>query len=123
MTRFTRRLVALLAMTVIVFGQLAVSSYACTMPDRAAMAAMAAMDEGAHCDEMRNANLCERHCDYGASHAQALVVDSIPSLLDIAVPWRTPAEDALPPTPGGRHHGAPAVPHPPPLERFGFLRI
>ena len=123
MTRFTRRLVALLALGVIAFGQVAVSAYACTMPDRAAMAAMAAMAEGDHCDQMRNANLCERHCDYGASHAQAPVADSIPSLLDIAVPWRMPAEDARQPEHGGRGHGPPTVHHPPPLERFGFLRI
>ena len=59
----------MIAIVALVFAQLAVSAYACPMTGMAA-------------DMEMNANLCERHCDYGSA---ALDQAKSPAKLPLAV--------------------------------------
>src|SRR6186997_1175294 len=52
MARRTRLLASMIAIVALLFAQFAVSAYACPMT-------------GMGADTEMNANLCERHCDYG----------------------------------------------------------
>ncbi len=92
MTRLSRRIAACLAAAALAFAQLAVSAYAC--PSRHHDEATPPHDVASeHCAKVATTNLCERHCDYGASSLQ-----SAP-------------------------HAAIVPDLPPPLVRFGVLRI
>jgi|CXWL01.1.fsa_nt_gi hypothetical protein len=93
MTRTFRRLAALLAAGTLVFAQLAVSAVACPMESsaRAAPAVHGAVPDATAeaCPEAMNPNLCEQHCDYGASSvgSSATAVHA-PDLAPL--PWSTP---------------------------------
>ena len=121
MTHLVRRIAAIAAIAALAFAQLAVSAYACAL-DTPQHAAAVTEDGSAGCDEMANANLCERHCDYGSSSV-GLAALSIPVLPATPLPWRLEttelasfAIDAL-----DRQFLAS---HPPPsLILFGVLRI
>jgi hypothetical protein len=121
MTRLVRRITAIAAIAALAFAQLAVSAYACALetPSRAA----AVTENGSvGCDEIANANLCEKHCDYGASSV-GLAALSIPALPATPLPWRletvAPASFAA-----GALDRQFLDSHPPPSPiLFGVLRI
>jgi hypothetical protein len=121
MTRLVRRIAACFAIAALAFAQLAISAYACPM-NMAGSANHASDSRADDCEMSGGSNLCERHCDYGASSVQSSPVPAIAPQL-VALPWRvaafvplsfsTPAREWLPPT----------RIEPPPLVRFGVLRI
>ena len=94
--RRTHRIaVAFATLAALLFTQLAVASYACPKLADGSMAAM-----HTPCDEVApagNANLCERHCEYGAASLdKATAVVALPSVVELA--WRPglePGELAL----------------------------
>jgi hypothetical protein len=126
MTRFTRRLAATIAAVALAFAQLAVSAYACPQQDRmAAPAAKAtpAPAEADHCAKSGNGNLCERHCAYGSTSVQSTPpAAAVPDLTPL--PWRIELISA----PAVEQHACKSFivlprAEPPPLARFGVLRI
>lgn len=119
MTRFARRITACLAIATLAFSQLAVSAHACPM--EMAASEQAASDAG-DCDMAANPNLCERHCDYGASSVQSSPPAAMAADL-VALPWRVAPFVALPFHPAAREWLLPTRIEPPPLLRFGVLRI
>jgi hypothetical protein len=121
MTRLFRRIAALAAIAALAFAQLAVSAYACPpgMPGGGMDMTPAMADE---CAELPTPNLCQGHCEYGASSIQttsqpAIVPEPAP------LPWR--AEPLVSHSPGAasRQWLLPARVEPPPLVLFGVLRI
>ena len=121
MTRLVRRITALLAIAALAFTQLAVSAYACPkdMPAGAHHAAVVSADD---CDMPATANLCERHCDYSASSVQSSPAPVLAPEL-VALPWRLEPFVALPFSTTARERLLPPRIEPPPLVRFGVLRI
>jgi hypothetical protein len=121
MSRILRRACAFLAIATLVFSQLAVSAYACpmSMPESANYASDSGGDD---CEMSGNSNLCDRHCDYGASSVQSSpIVFLAPQLAPL--PWRVPPMVALSfSTPVGEWLQPTRI-EPPPLVRFGVLRI
>lgn len=68
MSRTLRRLAAVLALSALAFAQLAVAAYACPKGlDGQVRAVVPSEPEAPTCPDLANPNLCERHCDYGAS--------------------------------------------------------
>ena len=121
MTRLIRRIAAWLAVAALAFSQLAVSAYACPsgMPERGTGTVQDVADE---CVKLPSPNLCERHCDYGASSVQTASPPAIvpePALL----PWRVEPFVALSASASSREWLLPARADPPPLVLFGVLRI
>ena len=119
MNRFARRLAAVIAIAALAFAQLAVSAFAC--PAIAPAPDMAVMSD---CEKpLATPNLCERHCDYGASSVQAASFVAIapqPALL----PWRAPTIAMADLAPAARAWLIPTrIEAPPPLLLFGALRI
>lgn len=121
MTRLVRRIAAWLAVVALAFSQLAVSAYACPsgMPERGPDIVQDVADD---CGKLPGANLCERHCDYGASSVQtasppAIILDPAP------LPWRVEPFVSLPAHASSREWLMPARADPPPLVLFGVLRI
>ena len=118
MTRLVRRVAALIALAALAFAQLATSAYAC--PSGMPEPVVAEAPEG--CGSLLNPNLCERHCDYGASSVQvaplpAVVPDAAP------LPWRAEPFLTAPAIAAIRERVPPAHIEPPPLVLFGVLRI
>ena len=110
--RRTRLFASMIAIVALLFAQLAVSAYACPMT-------------GMGPDTETNANLCERHCDYGSASldqakSPAGVALAIPGVVRISIA-------TLPPQPQvtARTLRAtwPAAGHAPPLIRTTVLRI
>ena len=121
MTRLVRRIAACLAAATLAFAQLAVSAYACPSQDRASAAPLQQTAEE-HCDTVATRNLCERHCDYGDSSLQSPPPATVaPDLAPL--PWRV----ELIASPVVQRRAckalAPDRAEPPPLTRFGVLRI
>jgi hypothetical protein len=110
--RRTRLFASMIAIAALLFSQFAVSAYACPM-----------MGMGA--DTEMNANLCERHCDYGnasldqakGSPGMALTVQSIAR---IAIPVLAPQPQVTARTLRATWLAAGPAP---PLIRFTVLRI
>ena len=79
--RRTRLLASMIAIVALLFAQLAVSAYACPMT-------------GMGPDSEMNANLCERHCDYGNASldqakspgAAAVAVQSVARIAPMSLP-------------------------------------
>jgi hypothetical protein len=119
MTRLIRRIASAIAIFALAFAQLAVSAYACPM-DMPAGAHQTAETGESGCDMPGTPNLCERHCDYGASSVQASPAPAI-APAPVAAPWSEPFISQ----PFTRAHAwlQPARIEPPPLVRFGVLRI
>lgn len=121
MNRRTRVIAALLAIATIAFSQVALSAFACSK-DVARIAVAEEMPPG-HCDQGGNANLCDRHCDYGTTNVGHASLDATADVLALPLPWR--AQAVTTPAPSTR------VPHAlsarsysrPPLALFGALRI
>jgi hypothetical protein len=110
--RRSRLFASMIAIAALLFAQLAVSAYACPMT-------------GMGADTEMNANLCERHCDYGnAALDQATSPASMPMLVQSMVRiW--PASLPQQPQAGAPALRAawPAAGPAPPLIRFTVLRI
>src|ERR1700680_2681893 len=120
MTRLVRRISACFAIAALAFAQLAISAYACPMN---AEGAIHASNSPADDCEMSGApNLCERHCDYGASSVQSSPAPAMAPQF-VALPWRSAAVVPLSFSPPAREWLPPTRIEPPPLVRFGVLRI
>lgn len=110
--RRTRLFASVIAIAALLFAQFAVSAYACPM-----------MGMGG--DTEMNANLCERHCDYGnvsldqakSPSAMAVALQSV-ERLTVAVLFPQPQVTARTP-----RATWPAAGPAPPLIRFTVLRI
>ncbi len=121
MTRTARRIAAFTAAAALAFAQLTVSAFACPTQDRA-RAAPSQPTAAEHCDKVATRNLCERHCDYGDSSLQASPPATIaPDLAPL--PWRIELISAPAVERKACKTLAPARTEPPPLVRFGVLRI
>jgi hypothetical protein len=125
-------LIAQAAVTVVLFAQLAVAAYACPTIDGPASVIAAANAEATHaampgCDMGKNdsnPNLCLQHCQAGDQSVQTLPHLAVPPLA--AVPALSILEPVL--TQSGtavalKTAWSIQVPLPPPLLRFGVLRI
>jgi hypothetical protein len=121
MSRRTRVIAALVAVAAIAFSQLALSAFACSR-DLARFAMAVEMPQG-HCDQGGNTNLCDSHCDYGASNVGHAWLEAPADVLALPLPWR--AQAVTSPAPSTRlPHDLSARSHtPPPLALFGALRI
>ena len=118
MTRFVRRIAALAALAALALSQVAVAANACMQAAEQRSAASQSVPSHDCCDD---AGICVRYCAYDAStvDTQAVVPVAAPSpapaLRVEPVVWHEPAARA-PERPGRLHE-------PPPLDRFGVLRI
>jgi hypothetical protein len=127
-----KRLIARMSATAVLFTQLAVAAYACPAVEGPAAVMAAASADAMHAAmpgcEMNEAagspNLCLQHCQAGDQSVQTLPHLAVPPLAAISalfvlepVPIRT-GTDVTPATAWAIH-----VPLPPPLIRFGVLRI
>src|SRR5258706_14864183 len=122
MTRFSRRIAACLAAAALGFAQLAVSAYACPSQDRDAPAVTKHQTAEEHCAKTATRNLCEHHCDFGSSSLQsASHAVTAPDLA--ALPWRVELIAAPAVERTACRSPAPLRTEPPPLVRFGVLRI
>ena len=120
MSRRTRILAALVAIATIAFSQLALSAFVCPNDTRPAMSGEMAPG---HCDQGGNANLCDRHCDYGASNVGHASLDAPADVLALPLPWRAQAFAAPAPATRAPRDLAARSHSPPPLALFGALRI
>jgi hypothetical protein len=132
-----KRLLALSSILALLFAQLAVAAYACPATGGAANVLAAASDDAMHsampgCEmntstgEKRdsNPNLCLQHCQAGEQSVQTLPHLPVPafaaiSALTVLEPVLVQTIDAL----QSRTAWSVQVPLPPPLVRFGVLRI
>lgn len=119
MPRNFRVVAAVVAVFALLFSQLALSAFACPRLADAGPVEMAAD----HCDPAVNVNLCDSHCNYGASNVGYGSPDTAPDIFALPLPWR--AEAAATPAPSARvPRDLAARSHaPPPLALFGALRI
>ena len=121
MTRLIRRVAACFAIVTLAFAQLVVSAYAC--PIAMAQGETFASESSADpCEMGGSPNLCERHCDYGASSVQSSPAPAIAPEL-VPVPWRVAPFVPLSFSEPSGEWLPPARSEPPPLVRFGVLRI
>lgn len=133
-----KRLIARGAIFTLLFTQLAVAAFACPAINGAAgLVAAIAADDALHSampgcemnssgqdDRMSNANLCLQHCQSGEQSVQTLPHVAVPPLA--AIPSLTVEEPTLVATDDAvliSTAWAVPVPLPPPLARFGALRI
>jgi hypothetical protein len=121
MTRLVRRIAACLAAAALAFAQLAVSAYACPSQDRASAAVTKHQTAEENCAKTATRNLCERHCDYGDSLQSAPPAVTAPDLAPL--PWRIELVAAPAVERRACRSLAPPRIEPPPLVRFGVLRI
>ena len=126
MKRVELKKVAWLCLSALLFLQLAVAAYACPTPmDRGSSIAVAAGVESPHCQGMdqERSKLCEQHCvqDSQSVDTQPHSAVNAPLLPLLAVVVRSDFHFAT----GSSAHGASldTVVDPPPLVRFGVLRI
>lgn len=123
MTRLTRRIAGLAAIAAMLFSQLAVSAYACPRELGASQASVAIAGTMDGCDEAVTANLCDRHCDYGASATGHVSIDGSPGPAFACV-VRAVEPPAAPGSTGRAVEHRFLLGHsPPPLTLFGALRI
>jgi hypothetical protein len=121
MKRRTRFVAALFAIAALAFSQLAVSAFAC--PNVAAPVMSAGEMPAGPCEQGGNANLCDRHCDYGAASVGHAGLDMTLDVLALPLPWRAePVTIAATATHAPREL-AERSHSPPPLALFGALRI
>jgi hypothetical protein len=127
-----KRLIARAAVTAVMFAQLAVAAYACPTIDGPASAIAAANAEAMHaamlgCEMGKgdsNLNLCLEHCQAGDQSVQTLPHIPVPPLA--AVPALSIVEPVLAQTGTDaalKTAWSVQVPLPPPIIRFGVLRI
>src|SRR2546423_4905357 len=125
MSRTGRKNVAWLCLGALLFLQLAVAAYACPAPTARGSSILAAVVvDVSPCQEMdqEHAKLCEQHCvhDSQSVDTQPHSAVNVPLLALLAVVVQTDAHFAI----GPSVHGASSkVVDPPPLVRFGVLRI
>lgn len=112
--RRTRLFASMIAVVALLFAQLAVSAYACPMTGMADMA-----------DTEMNANLCERHCDYGNASLDQAKAPSVQALAADSGVRIAPVRASPQPQVTARTLRAawPAAGPAPPLIRFTVLRI
>jgi hypothetical protein len=127
MSKSMRRTVARLSLSVLLFLQLVASAYACAMttPAKMNMPSAGAVPAYESCErsDQPPSKLCERHCLQSSQSVdtQPYSAPVSPMLPLIGVVAR---RDLLLPTQRDRHHARRAtVVDPPPLVRFGVLRI
>lgn len=125
MSRTLRRFAALAAIAALAFSQLAVSAFACPHESVPAAAQAVPPHEGDGCDSMANPNLCERHCDYGASSVASVVQAApvAPALPVAELPWRFEPPVVVSVSRVAVERLALAAHPPPPLVFLGVLRI
>ena len=125
------RLIARTAITAVLFAQLAVAAYACPNFEGPAQVIAAATSGDMHAAmpdcEMRdtgNPNLCLQHCQAGEQSVQTLAQTSVPAFAALST------FAVLEPAPLSFNPGIVALSalparetSPPPLLRFGVLRI
>ncbi len=121
MTRLIRRIAATVAIAALAFAQLAVSAHACPSQDSASAAVTKHQTAEEHCAKTATRNLCERHCDYGDSLQSAPPAVTAPDLAPL--PWRVELIAAPAVERQACRTFAPLRSEPPPLVRFGVLRI
>jgi hypothetical protein len=125
MGRTGRKNVAWLCLSALLFLQLAVAAYACPAPtDRGSSISAAVVVDVSPCQEMdqERPKLCEQHCvqDSQSVDTQPHSAVSAPLLPLLTVVVQSDLYFAI----GPNVHGAsPTVVDPPPLVRFGVLRI
>jgi hypothetical protein len=126
MSRTGRKKVAWLCLSALLFLQLAVAAYACPTPtDRGSSISMAADVQALPCQGMdqERPKLCEQHCvrDSQSVDTQPHSAVNAPLLPLLAVV----VQSHFPFATGPSVHGASlaTVVDPPPLVRFGVLRI
>lgn len=131
LTRTLQRLIAITSIVAVLFAQLAVAAYACPAVEGPAKISAAAIAGAVHAAmpdcEMRdtgNPNICLQHCQAGEQSVQTLSQVEVPPFAAISalavIELIQPMADLL-------ITAVSAVPEretsPPPLIRFGFLRI
>jgi len=125
MSRTGRKNVAWLCLSALLFLQLAVAAYACPTPtDRGSSISATVVVHVSPCQEMNQERpkLCEQHCvqDSQSVDTQPHSAVNVPLLALLAVVVQSDAHFAI----GPSIHGASSkVADPPPLVRFGVLRI
>ena len=124
MTRAWRKTVAWFCLGAVLFLQLAMAAYACPMrTDGATWEAVAPITQPCQGMDQQRPNLCEQHCVQDSQSANTLTqpaidVPVLPLMAlvvprDVHVPIGAHVRDAL----------LAIVVNPPPLVRFGVLRI
>lgn len=126
MTRVGRKYVAWLCLSALLFLQIAVAAYACPLPMNDRTAAIAAADAPATpCPDMdqERPNLCEQHCLQGSQSVDVQPHSSIgtPNVRPMIVRGLAGLSSGIKPNAHGSFRFA--VVEPPPLIRFGVLRI
>jgi hypothetical protein len=126
MSRTGRRKVAWLCLSALLFLQLSMAAYACPTPsDRGSSVSAAADIEVMPCQGMdqERPKLCEQHCvqDSQSVDTQPHSALSAPLLPLLAVVVQSDVQFAT--GPSVRDASIAAVVEPPPLVRFGVLRI
>ncbi len=128
-----KRLIAKTAAAAVMFAQLAIAAYACpTVDGPASVIVAAASAEAMHaampgCDmgkDEGNPNLCLQHCQAGDQSVQTLSPVAVPAFAAVATltifePVAAQAGPGIALLSAWSHHAT----SPPPLVRFGVLRI
>jgi hypothetical protein len=117
--------VAWLCLSALLFLQLAVAAYACPAPTaRGSSISAAVVVDVSPCREMDQgrSKLCEQHCvhDLQSVDTQPHSAVNVPLLALLAVLVQSDVHFAIGPS---VHGASPKVVDPPPLVRFGVLRI
>jgi hypothetical protein len=125
MSRTGRKNVAWLCLSALLFLQFAVAAYACPAPTPrgSSMSAPAVVDVPP-CQEMdqERSKLCEQHCvhDSQSVDTQPHSAVNVPLQALLAVVVQSDVHFAIGPS---VHGASPKIVDPPPLVRFGVLRI
>jgi hypothetical protein len=128
-----KRMVAKATMAAIMFAQLAIAAYACPTVDGPASVIAAARADAAMHAEMpgcgmrksdSNPNLCLQHCQAGDQSVQTLPPVAVPAFVALSTwtliePVVAQADPGIALISAWPHHAT----SPPPLVRFGVLRI
>jgi hypothetical protein len=118
MTRFIRRFAAFAALAALALSQVAVAANACMQAAEQRSAASQSAPSHDCCDD---GGMCMRYCAYDASTVDTQAVVPVaapcpaPTLRVEPVVWQEPAARAP--------QGPERIHEPPPLDRFGVLRI
>lgn len=129
-TRTFKRLIAKISIVAVLLTQLAVAAYACPTPAGPANIFAGSMADDMHADmpgcEMDNTgnpNLCSQHCQAGDQSVQTLPYVGVPAFAAISFaviePVQLNAKAGIPVSTNLPERET----SPPPLLRFGFLRI
>jgi hypothetical protein len=125
MSRTGRKKVAWLCLSALLFLQLAVAAYACPAPTARGSSMLAAtLVDVSPCQEMNQerSKLCEQHCvhDSQSVDTQPHSAVNVPLQALLAVVVQSDVHFAIGPS---VHGASPKIVDPPPLVRFGVLRI